>query len=56
MFRPGPVTAGVRSTLGALALFVLTTVLPSGPAHAQDTIDLTMMFHGSTSGKIAPCG
>lgn len=44
------------STIGALALFVLTVVLGPRPAAAQDTIELTMMYHGSVGGKIAPCG
>jgi len=42
--------------LGALALFVLAVVLAPRPAAAQDTIELTMMYHGSVGGKIAPCG
>ena len=56
MLRPGSVGGGVRQALGVLALFVLTVVLPAGPAAAQDSIELTMMYHGSVSGKIAPCG
>lgn len=45
-----------RTILGALALFVLTVVLGARPATAQDTIEMTMMYHGSVGGKIAPCG
>lgn len=56
MIRPGNPTGRLRLALSALALFVLTAVVPSGPAAAQDSIELTMMYHGSVSGKIAPCG
>ena len=56
MSHPGILAGALRTSLGALALFVLTTVLPAGPAAAQDSIELTMMYHGSVSGKIAPCG
>ena len=55
MLRTGTRAGASRVTLGALALFVLT-VLSSSPAPAQESIELTMMYHGSTGGKIAPCG
>lgn len=45
-----------RTLCSALALFVLTVVLGARPAAAQDTVELTMMYHGSVGGKIAPCG
>lgn len=56
MAHPGTSTGRLRIALSALALFVLTAVIPAGPASAQDSIELTMMYHGSVSGKIAPCG
>jgi len=46
----------LRTTMSALALFVFAVVFGARPATAQDTIELTMMYHGSVGGKIAPCG
>ena len=56
MIRPGSAVGGVRRGLTALALLVLAALLPARAAEAQDSIELTMMYHGNVSGKIAPCG
>ena len=47
-----------RSLLLALLLMAAAMDAPAGwqAAEADEMVDLTLMFHGSTRGKIAPCG
>lgn len=50
-----------RRRLSAAALALMTAVgfsaawLPTS-ASAEELVDLTLLFHGSVQGKIAPCG
>ena len=47
-----------RALLMAFALVGSLLVIPNGwlDASADDTTNVTMLFHGSVGGKIAPCG
>ena len=48
-----------RILLAALALITALGASPAGlatPASAEELVDLTLLFHGSVQGKIAPCG
>ena len=50
-FRYRLILATVALLVGVGALLTLEQ-----EARAQQNIELTMMFHGSVGGKIAPCG
>lgn len=56
MAFPGKPSRRLQTITSTLALFVLAVVFGVRPAAAQDTVELTMMYHGSVGGKIAPCG
>ena len=47
-----------RVLLMALVLMGAALFLPDGwrDAHAEDSKNVTMLYHGSVGGKIAPCG
>lgn len=47
-----------RALLMALALVSALVFVPAGwtGVHADDSTSLTLLFHGSVAGKIAPCG
>jgi len=47
-----------RAILMALALVSSLLMVPDGwrDARADETTNVTMLYHGSVGGKIAPCG
>ena len=52
---------GVRTIRGrAIGLLALVTLLAAPAAwqasQAEETVDLTLLFHSAVHGKIAPCG
>jgi len=47
-----------RAILAAFAIMGAAFVIPDGwrDARADATTNVTMLYHGSVGGKIAPCG